>query len=116
MFNTKTGRHDTNNQRSRNGKGITRYTSKTVSLEILLKHVHRNMGDTGVGSMSVSVMTTTSPDDSVTTAMHGHNQTLHNTLWNELPLTLQQWRRKGPKGGGGGGGAHRYVIFGKEPI
>ena len=71
------------------------------------------MGDLGVGRMSVSVMTTTSPDDSVTTAMHESNQTLHNTLWNILPLMLQQWRRKVPKSGGGWGGglggAHTYT-------
>ena len=39
------------------------------------------MYDIGVGKVSVSVMTTTSPDNRLTTAMHGINQTLHNTLW-----------------------------------
>ena len=38
---TKTGRHDTNNQRSRrHGKGITLYMIETVPLGIHLKHVH----------------------------------------------------------------------------
>ena len=47
------------------------------------------VGGGGGGGMSISVMTTTNPDDSLTTAMHGNNQTLHNTLWNILPLMLQ---------------------------
>ena len=33
--------------------------------------------------------THTSPDHSLTTATHGRNQTLHNTFWDVLPLTLQ---------------------------
>ena len=37
--------------------------SKTESVGIHLKHVHRHMRDIGVCKMSVSVITTTSSDD-----------------------------------------------------
>ena len=47
------------------------------------------MCDIGVGNVSLSVMITTNPDDSLITATHGSNQTLHNTLWNVLPHMLQ---------------------------
>ena len=39
-----------------------------------------------VGKISVSVMTTMHPDDSLKTVMHASNQTL---LWNVLPLMMQ---------------------------
>ena len=57
------------------GSGITPYIclSETVSMGIQLKHVPRRMFDTGVGKMSVSVMTITSLDDNLTTAKHGSN-------------------------------------------
>ena len=56
----------------------TLYMSETVSLGIHMKHVQRYMCDIGMGKMSVSVMTT----------MPGSNETLHNTLWNVLPLVV----------------------------
>ena len=37
-------------------------------------------------------MTTTNPDDSITTAMDGSNQMLHKPLWNVSPLMLQSWK------------------------
>ena len=40
--------------------------------------------DIGVGKMSVSFMTTTSPDNTSTTTTHRSNKTLYNTLWNVL--------------------------------
>ena len=39
--------------------------------------------DIGVGKMSVSFMTTTSPDNTLTTTTHRSNKT-YNTLWNVL--------------------------------
>ena len=57
------------------GKQITLYRSETVSLGI-----HRHMCEIGMGEMSVSVITTTSLDDNLTTAMYGSYQTLHSTL------------------------------------
>ena len=38
------------------GRGITLYMSETVSLLILLKHVHKFMCDIGEGKMSVSAI------------------------------------------------------------
>ena len=55
--------------------GITLYMPETVSRGGHPNHVIRHVVDTGVTKMSVSVMTTTSPDDS--------------SLWKVLPRLLQ---------------------------
>ena len=62
---------------------------KTVYLGIHLKRAHGYMCDIGVAKISVLVTTTRSPDDCLTMETHGSNQTLHNKLWNVLPLMSQ---------------------------
>ena len=47
------------------------------------------MCDVGVGSMSVSVMTTTNPDGKLPTVTRGSNETLHNTLRIVLPFIAE---------------------------
>ena len=57
-------------------------------------YTDRHMCDIGVVKTLVSIVRITmSPDDGLTTATLGSSQTLHNTLWNGLPLVLQ-CRRK----------------------
>ena len=74
-FNSKTGRHDTSIQRTRgHGKEIPLYMSKSVSLRIHLKQVHRHVWHRDGQNVSIG-------DDNVTMATHRSNQTLHNTLW-----------------------------------
>ena len=57
------------------------YMSETVSLEIHLKHVHSHVCDIGVGEMSVSVTTPTSPGDGLKTAWTQPNAVQHVVEW-----------------------------------
>ena len=68
-------------------RGIFLHMSETLSLGIHLG-MYTGIYVTEVSKMSVSVMTTTSPDDSLTTATHRSNQTLNKSLSNVLPLML----------------------------
>ena len=71
----------------------------------------------GVGKLSVSVVTTTNPDDSLTMAQQGSNETLHNTSWNVLQRRETLWKCQVV----GSSGAHAdpvhpvYVFLGLNP-
>ena len=78
--------------------------SKTVCLGIDSKHVYRHGGGGGGGGgkISVSVMTTTSPDVSLKQrrCMEAEKRR-QNTSWNVLPLMLQRLRSSGSVWRGG---------------
>ena len=65
----------------------------------LIWHMYTSIGNRfetctsiGVGKLSVSVVTTTNPDDSLTMAQQGSNETLHNTSWNVLQRRETLWK------------------------
>ena len=74
------------------------------------------MCDIGVSKISVSVMTTTSADDSLTVVMHGSNQPLHNTLRNVLPLMPQCRMGLRRCRGGGFPGVHADPVHSMDVL